>query len=303
MPVNHTTTFPWLSQYASNHHRWRTVQHNDQTIFYRPLGFVENAFDSDGTYYEGRADVNLELRFDARTGSTPEQLRRRILLAWTVLRLQHTMLSATAVGRQDYMVEEILNSRDRFFVIERPENVDGAISKAKDTITFLDDHYEAADTEQLYLHSQNTARLFDAEKALARLLVLPTTYHENGQATVRLLLVMGHQITDGLTNSTWTSHLLDLLNSKQNDLERSLSQSLSSIHDRLVVPQEDLYPPVTGSIARKRWFWTLTIVLRHVRKPQPPAFPNPLVRERPREKAVRLHRRLPRCWTMRRRRL
>ena len=43
----------WLDQYASNYHEWHQAQNDGKNCFYRPLGIVETAFDSDGIYYEG----------------------------------------------------------------------------------------------------------------------------------------------------------------------------------------------------------------------------------------------------------
>jgi hypothetical protein len=46
----------WLDKYATNYAEWKLSDNEDGTqLFKRPLGLVETSFDSDGTYYGGRA--------------------------------------------------------------------------------------------------------------------------------------------------------------------------------------------------------------------------------------------------------
>lgn len=92
-----------------------------------------------------------------------------------------------------------------------------------------------------------------------------------------------HQISDGLTNYTWLSHFLKLLNSPIDALERQSSVLLNPrCHiGKLPLPQEDLYTPVSGTRARQRWYWAIIRVMRHTRRPLPPCFQNPLRREQP----------------------
>lgn len=43
----------WIDQYASNGFQWQQAQQNGCELFYRPLGLIEYAFDTDGRYLEG----------------------------------------------------------------------------------------------------------------------------------------------------------------------------------------------------------------------------------------------------------
>jgi hypothetical protein len=48
----------WLDKYATNHAAWNLeTDATGQQQFRRPLGLVETSFDSDGTYYGGRAGM------------------------------------------------------------------------------------------------------------------------------------------------------------------------------------------------------------------------------------------------------
>lgn len=74
------------------------------------------------------------------------------------------------------------------------------------------------------------------------------------------------------------NHFVELLNTPSKDLRADLEDIVkpTSLSKRLPLPQEALYPPISGSRARQRWFWLLTRILRHVRQPLPAAFENPL---------------------------
>ncbi|KAF1346996.1 hypothetical protein BDV97DRAFT_300185 [Delphinella strobiligena] len=272
----------WLDQYAKNHHEWRETNHKGRTCLYRPSGLVETAFDSDGIYFEGRADINALLDLEINSNLTDEQLRDRIILAWTVLRLHHALLMSTAVGKQDYM-EANLDPRDRYFLICPPQSPHEAIEDASRHIVFSSDQYKHVDSMKLYRHAQNTARVVDASRALARVFVLPVENLSGRKAKLRFLFIMSHQITDGITNHTWLSHFVKLLNTRLSDLQNAVTMltTAQSVRNQLPLPQEDLYPPVPGSRARKRWFWILNLVLRHVKTPMPAAFANPLRRTKP----------------------
>ena len=82
----------WLDRYGTNYHRWQQVPNKTTTIsetWYRPIGIVESTFDTDGTDYEGRADIKtlLEAELSMACGNiSTEALQKKILLAWTVLR-------------------------------------------------------------------------------------------------------------------------------------------------------------------------------------------------------------------------
>lgn len=160
--------------------------------------------------------------------------------------------------------------------------------------------------EEVYRHAYNVCRIIDPRVCLAKLLVLPLQQHNDSgtdtatqanndptskqsqsttrtkKATLHLLLILAHQISDGLTCYTWLTHFLHILNTPTPQILSSLSSLIhpAQIQPKLPPPQEALYPAIPGSRARQRWFWALTRVLRHVAKPLPPTFPNPLFRER-----------------------
>ena len=83
---------------------------------------------------------------------------------------------------------------------------------------------------------------------------------------------------------------VNFLNTPLAELKSTLSHLLdeSKVRDRLPPAQEQLYPPIAGNRARQRWFWVITRILRHVRKPLPAGFENPLKRQCPRTNAVAL---------------
>jgi len=278
--------FPWLAQYASNYHQWRIAERHGKKVYYRPLGFVENAFDSDGIYHGGRADVHAVIRLKARIRCTEKNLRERITAAWAALQLHHGLLQAKALNQQDYMDQDTSSSRDRFFVIESPPDSDTALEVARDSLVFVGDYHDDMDQDDFHYHGQNAGRVLDEKHGLSKLLVLPFSHNSDSTKFLRFEAVMGHQITDGLSNANWIAHFIRLLNASTTSLLESIPNLIENMHTSLPVAQEDLYPPVSGNVARRRWFWLLTLVLRHVRKPYPAAFSNPLRRSKPRPKAI-----------------
>ncbi|CAD6576159.1 MAG: hypothetical protein CYPHOPRED_005927 [Cyphobasidiales sp. Tagirdzhanova-0007] len=194
---------------------------------------------------------------------------------------------AQAVDKQAYMTD---SSGDRYFVVHVPSSTNEAIENARRHIVFTDDFHQQIDEDDFYLHAQNSARVIDSTRALAKLFVLPVDVLDRGRGNLKFLFVMGHEITDGLTTYTWLNHFLNLLNVPMRSLEteiRSLIKA-SVIRKRLPSAQEDLYPPIFGQAARRSWYWAITRVLRHVRKPLPAAFPNPLRRALPLTQAISL---------------
>lgn len=269
----------WLRQYATGHHEWkqaRSDKTSDALVFYRPLGVVEGSFDGDGIHYEGRADINVALSMDVKTTMSKAALRRHVQLAWTCLRLRHTLLCATATSAQAFMDYDTLQKGPRFLTLRQPTTYEEILRSTEDLTTFLDDQYPTLDPQELYLHAQNTARTFDSQETLHRLFVLPLEKSNSNTFTLRLLCVFAHQIADGLTTMVWTIDFMRLLNQKSQTLDNSIRPLMTTVHERLTLPQEDLYPPVSNSLARKRWFWAVTVVLGHVQKPLPAAFQNPL---------------------------
>ncbi|KAK6002519.1 hypothetical protein QM012_001269 [Aureobasidium pullulans] len=277
----------WLDQYSSNYHEWHEVQIDDRHCFYRPLGIVETAFDSDGIYYEGRADVNAYLELAVKHRLSQTQLRQRITLAWAVLRLSHVLLLAKAVDRKPFMTASDV-AQKRFFLICSPGNPQEAITAATGSLSFVEQPLDGCGLAEFYRHAQNTGRVVNADEFLAKLFILPTGDIVGSKASLKFLFVKGHQITDGLTNFTWLSHFVKLLNTPLKSLKDAVNDLSPrvSIRTRLPLPQEDLYPRISGSPAKRRWFWLLTLVLRHVKKPMPAAFPNPLRRSSPLKEAI-----------------
>lgn len=283
----------WLSQYgATSTHAWREVVDNaGNTILYRPLGLVEFAFDSDGRYYEGRADMNCTLDLCIKSRLSKAELRERIAMAWTLLRCQHCLIQAAAVDRKPYM-EASTDTMipDRYFAIALPSNVDSAVQSGKSNIDFLEDHYEHVDTLDFWIHAQNSARAVDASQCLSRLFVFPIEHGRGGLDTLRFLMLGSHQIQDGLSSYLWMRSFVHVLNLPINQLRAGISAAIepTAFRARLSAPQESLYPLVSGSRAKQRWFWLLTRILRHVRTPHGAGFPNPLRRKEPLRAAVTL---------------
>lgn len=274
-----TMNADWLRQYATGYHQWKTAsldKHDGGVIFYRPLGVVEGGFDGDGIHHEGRADINMVLTTDIKTTMPKAALRRHILLAWSCMRLRHTLLCATAAEARDFMDDETVQKGPRFLFLQPPTTSEEILRSTEGLVSFLDDHYPEVDVQELYLHAQNTARTFDPEKTLTRLLVLPPERLNSNTFTLRFLFIFAHQITDGISNTAWGIDFMRLLNQKSQLLEDSIRPLVETMRERLTLPQEDLYQPVAKSRARQRWFWAITVVLGHIQKPLPAAFQNPL---------------------------
>ena len=280
----------WLDQYASKDYQWQTLNQCSRTIYYRPLGLVEFMFDADGRYHEGRADMNAQLDLEVNCRLSKEDLRERILFAWTCLRCRHLLLQAKAMSAKRLYGKDIVAGSNICFAIEAPRSVIQAIEDAGQHLVFLGDHYKNIDPLDFWVHCQNVARVLEPERALARFYVYPLEPHQNGRSTLRILKVGAHQIEDGLTTYTWMRDFIEYLNQPVAELRKELRVSLEphELYQRLPPPQEALYPPVSGNRARQRWFWLLTRILRHVRKPLLAGFENPLRRNQPRSKAIPL---------------
>src|SRR5689334_1787623 len=82
----------WLARYSNGYHAWKKDTIDGQDLYRRPIGLIETSFDIDGTAFGGRADMNALLTLEIRHKLSKDDMRHRILLAWTNLRLQHTML-------------------------------------------------------------------------------------------------------------------------------------------------------------------------------------------------------------------
>lgn len=263
---------PFLQLYGNDYHAWKV---ENLHIFHRRVGFVENSFHADGRYYEGRADMHSTLTLEIRSSLTEPQLEERILAAWAILRLQHPLLLATIRGDTNLGEEPC-------YVVAIPQDPATASLEARSSVTSLKSHVYL-DAQDLVKHALNTGRMLDHTKYLSRIFILPLEPLANGNAALRFLQISAHTITDGLSMHNWTSTFIDLLNKSPAELETALRRSLDVRHvaGRLPPAQEDLYPQVPGNKARRRWFWAIIRILRHVRKPLPSGFVNPLRRKEP----------------------
>ncbi|KAF2146721.1 uncharacterized protein K452DRAFT_282907 [Aplosporella prunicola CBS 121167] len=261
----------WLARYATAYHAWRKVDVAGRPAYTRPLGLIEQSFDVDGAHFGGRADVNSSFTVEIRSTLPPDQFRARLVLAWASLRLQHVMLLATVIR------DAATDSRE--FNVQIPKDDTEVLQNAEESITFLGDHQKDLPLDDLYRHCMNSSRIIDSEKSLSRLFVLPPTPLSHDRFRVSFFIIAAHEICDGVVVlSNWEPHFLKLFNTSEMDLRRSLSieRLPERLWKRLPQAQEDLYPLVQGNVARRRWYWAIMRILRHVRKPLPQAFANPL---------------------------
>lgn len=180
----------WLDQYASGFHAWQhALDEKGESCFYRPLGMVERGFDLDGVGYEGRADINATLELDVFTTCTPQQIRKRILLAWTLLRLHHVLLLSKAVFRQPFM-RPAHKSPTRYHLVKYPLSKQQAISEAQSCLKVIDNSHKSFDLGDFFHHAQNVARIVQPTKALAHLFVAPID-EAHPPRRIQMLMVMG----------------------------------------------------------------------------------------------------------------
>jgi hypothetical protein len=275
----------WLDRYGAEYHNWRSFALEDSKGIARPLGLVETIFDNDGRKFEGRADVHGLIRFHVQ-GSLPEHWQRLILLAWACLRAQHSVLRATAekapLGLYDHVD---IRSHQRHLVLRNREEKSEYLTDCQASLVFLEDEYTHVDPAEFMLHAENSTRTFFPSQNLSRLFVFPTVTLAGGSQQVSFMFLVAHQITDGLTMYNWIPNFHTLLNMPVSELDTRVT-SFCANQDlqeqaRLPPAQEDLYPPISPSRARRNWSWLLTRIYRHIRRPLPPAFPNPLSRKHP----------------------
>ncbi|KPI40352.1 uncharacterized protein AB675_7629 [Cyphellophora attinorum] len=266
----------WLSGYASKSlYRWEEHEAESQVFYTRRLGIVESLFDHDGTQHEGRADLNCNLKVELRSIKDAKAIREHISLAWSVLRHQHPLLSAKAVASTKH-------GNERAFVYRRPGSGKDIVRDGYPHVCYLEDHRKGVDAHDFYQHLMNSSRAIDPELALSKLFVLPYSSSKETSFTVNCVFVVAHQVCDGLTVHRWMSSFVDLLNlSDARLIERAASLASMSPVSSLPPAQEVLYHPVPGSVARQRWFWAIARILRHVKRPMPAAFQNPLNRSQP----------------------
>ncbi|ORY14587.1 hypothetical protein BCR34DRAFT_560271 [Clohesyomyces aquaticus] len=259
----------WLARYANNYHAWHPTTINGKKAYKRPLGLVEWSFDTDGTDYGGRADMNALFTLEIRHSLSKKDFRRKIALAWANLCLQHIMLQSKAQGGEE-----------REFVIELQDSTQDVLDETLKSIVWVEDFYPDVNPRELHRHILNVGRVIDPSICLSRLHVLPLEALPNGNFLCHFLVVIAHQTSDGLSAYNWFSHFLRILNTPSIAIEREIEsfRSAESIESQLPPAQEDLYPSISGTKARQRWFWVIMRVLRHIRKSLPATFTNPLRR-------------------------
>ncbi|KAI9694485.1 MAG: hypothetical protein M1822_000101 [Bathelium mastoideum] len=245
-------------------------------------------FDNDGRQFVGRADCHGLLKLKIRGGPSKDQLRQKISLVWAILRLQYPLLRATASRLSPaFITGSAEENRRRHFIVKSPRRIaEENTQEALTTLVFVDDSYPHIDPADFLKHAENTDRIIDPSQSLSKLFVLPLITLPDHTHQLPLFFVFAHQITDGLTLYNWLPRFHILLNQPLPSLQNTLSllsspNPLPQVPVRLPPAQEDLYPPISGSHARQSWSWLLLRILRHVRRPLPPAFPNPLSRTYP----------------------
>ena len=248
---------------------------------------VEGLFDVDGTDFEGRADLGMNLYVEFRTSLSEVELKRRITKAWSVFRQKHVMLASRAINLQD-VDDKTESDKHRVFIYQPSADLEEVFSIGSRHATFVGEQHPHVDAKDFYQHLLNSARLIDASEALSRLFVLPWPHQTDNVVKLHFICIAAHQITDGLTSFNWMNSFVDILNMSESQLD-SEAQALCTIDptQRLPPAQETLYPPIHRSIARQRWFWAISRILRHKRRTPPAAFPNPM-RSRPSNNALSL---------------
>ncbi|KAJ9610635.1 hypothetical protein H2200_005412 [Cladophialophora chaetospira] len=288
----------WVDGYGPVRYGWRAE--GDYT-FYRRIGIVEGLFDTDGVDCEGRADLSMHLHLNLKTRLSPQKLRAHILLAWSVMRQKHVLLSTRvmdgadlnhALSSGDVVKGERLqdnDAKDRFFVFKPCRQPGSMLTEAAQHAVFVEDHSSRVDVKEFFIHTQNTRRCINPEQAMSKLYILPVT-----ESQLHLVFIAAHQIVDGLTSSRWMASFIHLLNLSRQQLESETEALCSSTPlTRFPPAQEALYPLIKGSEARQRWSWLLSRILRHTRRSNPAAFQNPLRRTDHLSRAAALNPKFP----------
>ena len=273
MGTTQRETAHWLDRYATAYHAWtQSTDSNGQITFKRPLGLVETSFDIDGCYYGGRADMTATLTCEMQHSLSSKEFRRRVSLAWTNLRLRHVLLMSRRYDDQE--------SGFRGFAIDVPTDLEEAVREVEKSTIWIEEHYSEVDEHDLHDHALNVGRIIEPEKCMSKLHVLPLRPVPGGTYQLHFLIIMAHQISDGLSAYNWFKDFIRILNLPAPAIEDEIETALhpSTLREKLPPAQEDLYPSILGNRARQRWIWAIIRVLRHVKKTLPPTFPNPLYR-------------------------
>lgn len=192
----------WLRQYGNTaEYQWHRATLGSRSVFRRPLGLVESAFDADGRYYEGRADLNGLLEVEIKSTLDLGAFRDRIVLAWTRSRHQQLLLQARCVHDETLGGQDAIAPSGLHFVVDVVDRVEDAVANAVEHCVFLDGH-AGSESRDFSIHSQNVGRVIDPGRALAKLFVFTPQDVAHGRATLRFLFVMAHQISDGLSSES-----------------------------------------------------------------------------------------------------
>lgn len=273
----------WLNKYGDQRFAtWQKAALDGQRVLYRPLGIVEGFFDTDGTDFEGRADVTSLLKTELATTDL-RALRKKVSLAWAVFRYKHPLACAKALDLRDLRLGR-QGTEQRCFVVPRIFNVEGLLQDADTNapVMFVEDYYPELDVPDFYTHMINTSRAINPKQALSKLYVLPIQKLPSGIYKAQFVMIKAHQICDGLTTFRWLNSFIDLLNLSDEKLSTLAEQLCSTdLLSRLPPAQEALYSTMDGSPARQRWSWAISRILRHTRRPPTACFQHPLRRNEP----------------------
>ena len=175
-----TTPPAWLESYATDRFDWHSSRDNS---YYRRIGVVESLFDTDGIDHEGRADLSIHLQLAFKTRLPLEAVKAHILLAWSVLREKHVLLSARVANESGLSSTHGADLRsvasdDHYFVVDPCRDPKAMLAEAYKHAVFLQDHIPQVDTDEFFIHTMNTRRCIDEQRALSKLYILPTTEDE-----------------------------------------------------------------------------------------------------------------------------
>ena len=224
--------------------------------------------------------MNALLTLNIRSRLTKAAYQKRIMLAWACLQLKHPLLGSRCLYGSQFLPAQSSKDKvtEKFFVVTQPVNAGSALMEASKSLIFLADTFPQVNSNDFYRHCMNSTRILDPNESLTKVLVHPLERTGDNNYQLRLSMIAAHQIGDGLSVHLWMSNFIDYLNKDERDLKDLLAQLcyVDDFWSRLPSAQEDLYPKITGSPARQRWFWAISRILRYTRVPPPDAFANPL---------------------------
>ncbi|KAK5084115.1 hypothetical protein LTR24_007540 [Lithohypha guttulata] len=133
----------WLELQKAKRYDWQRAPGDDRT-YHRHQGVVENLFDCDGEIWCGRADLHQNLRIEVRTTLSDEELHERIVLAWTLMRHSHSLLSCKSLQKHE-VSKGTASTRwtDKCFVYCWPQSASEAVGETRKHVVFVADHHFA----------------------------------------------------------------------------------------------------------------------------------------------------------------